>query len=366
MKEYQLNLSHENIPILRGYDISEKESIEYSQNYVISFEQKHIISNKLVPIAGIYCPNSCNLKCIFCSSSNIPNENFTITRKVLKRIFKEIKELGVKTIEIAALGEPTLWNDLLYIAEITHVANIKLVFFSNGLIFDDETLCKKIHKVNVATFCKILLETNTSILVKMNSTNEKIHDFLAGINKAFEKSQIGLKKLMVIGFNKTKPTKLGIACVITKHNASQIREIWKWARDNNIFPFIESLQKIGRAEENKLYSNLHLDELEIYDIYKKISIFDKKYYNIIWKPQLPYAGFPCTVFDHLIIDHLGFVRPCFKFYLKNEICGNIHKTSLRDIILESELLYSIRKAHLNNNINIICNNRIPKGFEPSQ
>lgn len=352
------------IPILRGYDIPADESLEYARNYVSFFESKQLTSDKLVPMLGLFCPNRCNLNCIFCSSSANAPPYPSLSRVLVERLVREGAEIGVKTIEIAAMGEPTLWENLLFLSEWAFKCKMTLVLFSNGQIFSDDELCRQIHGVDSQSFIERLYENGVSVLLKMNSNIEDVYDFMAGTNGAYRRVQIAFSKLIKRGFSASSPTRLGCACVAIKRNATHIIEIWRWARENNIFPFVESLQRIGKADEGVCYEDLRLKEWEILELYRALADVDQKEYGISWKPQLPYAAFPCTVFDHLVVDNNGMVRPCFKFFLDGHVCGNVHRSSLRQIILSSDTLYRIRKRRLQNMFDAICLNRVPEGFEP--
>jgi MoaA/NifB/PqqE/SkfB family radical SAM enzyme len=359
-----MRFNFEDIPILKGYDISTSESVEYAQNYVTSFESGHFISDKLVPMMGVFCPNKCNLNCLFCSSSANTPPYPSLSRSLLSQLVQECAEIGVKTIEIAAMGEPTLWKDLLFLSDLTSQNGMVLVFFSNGLVFADDQLCCQVHGMDSQAFIERLFNNNVSILLKKNSNRPEIYDFMADMNGAYQDSEVAFYKLMKRGFNASTPTRLGFACVIIKQNASQVIELWQWARENNIFPFVESLQRIGRADCESCYEGLCLWQSEILELYRSLADLDQREYGIFWMPQLPYAGFPCTVFDHLAIDNQGMVRPCFKFLLDEDICGCVHESSLQQVILSSSRLYEIRKRRLRDTFADICINRIPEGLEP--
>jgi MoaA/NifB/PqqE/SkfB family radical SAM enzyme len=347
--------------ILKGYDISEEESYSCAQNYVNSFETKQKSSQNLVPMIALFCPNRCNLDCIFCSSSvNTPPYD-ALSKNFLERIIFEAAQVGVRTIEIAAMGEPTLWEDILFLSELTNRYGMTLVIFTNGMIFSDEDLCMAIHHINGNRFVETLYENNVSIIVKRNSNRKNTYDKLAGLNGAYNGSALAFKKLIKIGFASSFSTRLGLSCVITKHNYKDVPELWYWARDNNIFPFVESLQRIGRASDD-LYCSLEVSEQKILEMYAKFAEYDKVNFGFLWKPQLPYAGFSCSVYDHVAINNKGLISPCFKFFLEEHICGDLNKSSLLEILLSSNFLYEIRKQRLMNQIGAICINRVPLDY----
>ncbi len=356
------NTDFGNSPMLRGYDFSATESIEYASNYVRSYDSQRVISNKLVPILGLFCPNRCNLSCIFCSSSANSPTYSSLSRALLDRLVREAAQIGVRTLEIAAMGEPTLWGNLLFLSKLASSHDMTLVFFSNGLVFSDDELCRRVYGLNSDSLVEELYDNGASVLIKLNSNREDTYDFMAGVAGAYEQSRNALRKLMDRGFNACSPTRLGCASVVIKQNASQIVDVWRWARENHIFPFVESLQRIGKADDNSCYDSLRLEEREILEIYMALADLDKTEYGISWEPQLPYAGFPCTVFDHLVVDNNGMVRPCFKFFLEEHIAGSIHEKSLTQVILSSDALCDIRRGRLASEITAICINRVPAGF----
>jgi hypothetical protein len=101
---------------------------------------------------------------------------------------------------------------------------------------------------------------------------------------------------------------------------------------------------------------LEMDKLrirpeEIKNIFEAVAHEDKHKWGHEWAPYPPYLGFPCTVYDHVVINHDGSVASCFEFGGSE---ASIKEKPLIEIVKNSESLYRVRKFREEFNRFITC------------
>lgn len=297
-----------NRPSLAGYTYSREEALEARDN------------NQLLSIR-LETSLLCNLRCKYCcNKSGKPLDN-EITYNKLLDLVNQAKDLGAKSIVVIGGGEPTLYPQFKDL--IDYIANLNLV----PVIFTNTTTMTK----ELALF---LYTTNTTVITKLDSLNEKIQDDLSGVKGTFRKIQQGLTNLSDVGF--TQPTqdgklRLGISFVVSKKNSNEILNIWKYCRSNNIYPNLEMM--IPNGEAQKLSNDIFLLPEEWKKLKLELLDFDRKNYNIDWEPQYPLCNGCLQTYYNLYINVLGNVRPCSSIHMDEiGIKLNINDMTLKEII----------------------------------
>lgn len=319
-------MSNKDRPMIKGLDLSEEEAKTYRQNYIEFYHTKQLV-RPIVPIIGISTPSYCNYRCIYCVTSSGESTFSELNEEEVEKILDTRLELGAKTIEIAGAGEPTLWPGLKPLVYKAHKKGYTIVLFTNNSIIsqDNELL-------------EFFYEHDVSLIIKYHSLNHYIHNLLTGRKDANEHKERAFQKIIDLGYNKDIPTRIGIETIITNLNLSEIPNLWRFARDNNLFPFFETIHHTGRAKDTILPLDISYEVMT--ELFNGISNLDYREYGYKWEAKPPYIGFDCTVSEHIHIDERGNVLPCFEF---TTIEGNIRKEDLVSILKRSELLYNIRK-----------------------
>ncbi|MGV8176353.1 MAG: radical SAM protein [Candidatus Bilamarchaeaceae archaeon] len=287
---------------------------------------------------GLASPGLCDYRCVYCiygSGEKMSSEG--LTGAEVQYVLSQAKSLGAKTIEIAGKGEPTLWPGFRPMVSQANSLGLTVVLFTNGRCLSHD------HD-----FFKFLLDNDVSVILKFNSFNDAVQNFLCGNKRAARYRDAALDHAFALGFNKGVNTRLGFETVICRQNIDEIPVLWEFARQNNIFPFFEALHLGGRALNNRDIS-VNLDDL--FSLFKSIAALNKAKYGYVWLPKLPYLGFSCTVSEHIVINEDGSVSPCFEFPGTG---GNIRTNTLIDILRDSELIYHIRKTREQANKDITC------------
>ena len=282
-------------------------------------------NNKLISLA-LRLPCDCNLNCSYCYGK-IETKGKKLNFKEIKDILKQASELEARTVEIVGEGEPILYSEfkklIVYIDDLGMIPTL----YSNCTLITLE----------LANF---LFDHNVTIIGKQNSLIPKKQDEITGINNSFHRIMLGLNNLIKVGFNDTKPSRLGIHTIILKENISEIPKMWLNWRKMNILPQVQALVYPSISQENQYfeYYKYHASTpQETRKLFEELSNLDRTQFGINWNPALAYPIAPdgCRVIYGTIgITQEGNIQICS--YTEKSL-GNIRDISLIDIIQSDEV-----------------------------
>lgn len=275
-------------PILRGWKATLEEREEAIKN------------NKMLHIyAGT--SNVCDLHCIYCSTSGGQALDGEMTLEERKEVLRQAKNLGCKYVHISGAGEPTrdplLWEQVKYINEL-------------GMIPTVFTHAKDITLEIAQKF----YDMNCSVIVKIHSVKEELQDFYAGERGYTQKRSNSIDNLIRVGLNKCNPTRLGADIMITNGNKDEIPNIFRWARQNNIFPLVKSIICRERAHDKKIQEMLEISAKDVERIFYKLLQIDENEFGYTWVPTPPMATVTCDYnYYHMMVTIQGNIKPCIGF-----------------------------------------------------
>lgn len=305
MQRTQVNLDGTKVPIIRGWGI-------YNTKELNSFVNENRLGLIYTGVSA-----KCDLNCVYCvtkSGHPVPGELSLAERNL---VIDQAKELGCKYVHIAARGEPTA--DHLFIEQLRYLKK-------SGMISVIYT-----HGGNLSDFwVEELWNNDASVMLKIHSFKSDVQDFFAGVKGYTLRRNNGLKRLMKRGFNKDYEgqTRLGADILVMRRNYDEIIDIYKFCRDNNIFPLVKPLLCNNRGASKFVKENLYVEPLRVKDLYEQLSELDRSQYGYNWTPTPPYAGINCNYFYyHLCVTIMGDVWPCIG--IPEMQVGNIRKDSLR-------------------------------------
>jgi len=291
--------------------------------YYTDKEIKEAAKKKQLLNLDLDMSNLCNLKCIYCDKTSVGERHCKkeneITLEESLDLIKQAKELGCKNLQFIGAGEPMLDPNFWEIIEYASDLDIISIIYTNGTMINEKS-------------AKRLFNLKTSIVLKYNSFNLRTQDKMVGIEGYGKKVERVLKELIKIGFNKGFPLRLAIDCVATTENKSDVLEIFKFCRHNNISPQISGLIPHGEALERGLI----LNKKEYSQIYNKAKLLDKEN-GLEYPVQLPFlGGFQCRQAKYgVYIDVEGHVWECNAGELS---LGNIRKSKLKDLWLSEKAI----------------------------
>lgn len=305
----QTNTFGKNIVLLRGWDFKPEEYQEAWKN------------GRLLT-AQIETSNLCDLACMYCfreelgvkSKKRLPGE---ISVEDTKQAIDDLVDLGSKTINIIGAGEPTVDQSFPEILDYIAEKQVTPVIFTHGGRLTEKLVDK-------------LQETNSSVILKVNSFNPAVQDQLVNRYGYTEKRDRGLRLLIEAGFNQPTEdyrTRLGIDSVICQDNNNEVLEIHRYCRDNNIMPLIKTFIPAGRTKDK---TNMEISMQEFLEISKKTRDIDKIDYDIEYQRLVPYlGGVPCTQCGKasMYITILGDIFECPG---QQSSYGNLKDISIRE------------------------------------
>src|SRR3989338_157279 len=298
-----------NVVLLRGWDFKPSDYQEAWKN------------GRLLT-AQIETSNLCDLACEYCfreelgakSKKRLPGE---ISVEDTKQVIDDLIDLGSKTINIIGAGEPTV--DLAFPELLDYIAEkqvIPVVFTHGGRL--TESLIDKLQ------------ETNSSVIIKVNSFNPAVQDQLVNRYGYTEKRDRDLRLLIEAGFNQPRDnhqTRLGIDSVVCQDNKTEILDIHKYCRNNNIMPLIKTFIPAGRTKDR---TDIEISMREFLELSKQVRDIDRKEYGIQYQRLIPYlGGVPCTQCGKasMYVTILGDIFECPG---QQSSYGNIGDTSVRE------------------------------------
>jgi radical SAM protein with 4Fe4S-binding SPASM domain len=286
-------------PLLKGIDFSKEEVLTTRQ------------SNRMLML-NIETSAVCNLRCLYCylaTGRRLKNE---LNLKEYKLIIDQAVDMGTKVITIAGYGEPFCDKNLWKILQYIHRRHLYLILSTNNTLVTKEV-------------ARRLFEMDVSIIATLNSMKPDVQNRLAGKQYVHKKIRQGLHNLLEAGFNGGNPTRIAVDLFMMKDNYEEMPDLFRYARYNNIFPFVCRLLCSGRAKEN----SLDVTDEEFKDMMYQILEIDKNEFGYSWIPHPPYAGSLCqNIYYSMVVGVEGEVRPCYGVFIN---VGNIREKSLMEL-----------------------------------
>lgn len=270
----------------------------------------------------------CNLHCGYCYSGK---DLFREDELGLEELFDAIgqaKALGARKIIYIGAGEPLLDNKLKGVVHYVNKQGLKQVLFTNATLINAET-------------AGYLFKQEVCVFVKYPSTQAELFDRLAGCHGAFVSMKRGLKYLQDAGYPDAKHA-LGIESIACPYNIKEIPDIWQWARDNDIIPYVECVTRKGSAVD---HGDFFMTKDATRNLFETLAKIDEDIYGISWKAHPPIAGFSCK--RHLYscaLNSQGYIQPCVGIDLK---IGNIRAEKLASILRNSKALRELSQIRIN-------------------
>ena len=170
----------------------------------------------------LFVTSQCNNRCLMCCEPPSTKDDFELCFKNNIEII-ENSPLGISDIGISG-GEPTLLGNKL--PELIKVIRNKyplahIHILSNGRLFKDYNLAKSVKEAAVS---------NVTVGVPLHSDYENDHDYIAGIQGAYQETLYGLYNLYNCGID------IELRVVINKQNYIRLPQISEFIFKN--LPFV--------------------------------------------------------------------------------------------------------------------------------
>jgi len=289
-------------PLIRGWHAADPEE-----------KAEAVANNRML---HIYAGTShlCDLGCIYCHTAGGRPMKGEMSLAERKDVLRQARQLGCKYVHISGAGEPTIdpyvWDQIDYINELGMIPTI----------FTHARHCTK-------QMAKWFYENNCSVMVKIHSADETLQDFYANVKGYGRQRDVGLRNLMDAGLNDGEPTRLGADLLMMTENKEEMPHLWRWCRQNNIFPLVKSELCMEEAVNSQARISVHPKDVE--QMFYRLLAIDESEFGFSWVPSPPWSAVRCEYnYYHVQVTIEGHIKPCIGF----EPLGN-----MRD--MENALLY---------------------------
>ena len=302
-------------------------------------EEKEIArrENKLLFVSLMTDP-VCNLACPDCyvGEKKITGKELSLAER--KKVIDQAVELGAKTLRIAGAGEPLIDKNFWDTTNYAIQKGLHVFLFTNGTEINDDRRARA-----------IVQNKGITAVLKFSGKPE-IMDLLTG-NKGYfleekfvECDGMFIPKYLVLlieaGMNakSTGGSRLGIEFLLRKSNYGYCTDIFRWARHNNIVPYVEQNLEAGLALSNNWYLEERVADSDAFALSRRLSEIDEKEFGFKWKPGLPYmvggicenevSG--CKKYTYnIVVQADGTCTPCYAAYFN---LGNVRDRPLKEIL----------------------------------
>ena len=280
------------------------------------------VANKRLLTMEIEFSLSCNYRCPYCYVTDNGVPEGEMTRAEIRSVLRQAKELGSRKIIILG-GEPLLYPEIFEMIDFISELGMEVEMFTNGSLVTPEA-------------AKKLYDAKVKVVLKLNSFDPEIQEKLTNEKDALGKSMTALDNLRKAGYP-DKERLLAVSSVLTTLNIDEAPALWRWLRDRNIEPYFETITPQGNAKENK---ELMPSNAALRKVFFDICDIDAKEYDRHWEPQPPLVGERCMRHQHsCLVTSTGKVFPCVGI---PESIGDIRKSSLADILADSEIVCNLK------------------------
>ncbi len=271
---------------------------------------------------------ACNLRCIYCYASSGQALKNELTPDEIFRVIDQAAELGTRKIIILGGGEPLIYSNLFAVIDYILAKGINVDLFTNGTLIDKDT-------------AKKLFQRNVAISMKMNSRNQAVQDELAGKKGTFVAIEKGMEALRQAGYPDENHT-LGIETIVCQQNYDELPDLWRWARQRSIVPYVEIMTLQGRAADNR---GLEVSPDRIRSLFEKLAEIDATEFDRIWYPLPPLAASRCARHEYsCTVTSVGDINPCPGVSIP---IGNIRELPLQEILKTSTVINELRNIRQN-------------------
>ncbi len=288
------------------------------------------------------------MNCIHCSNENNHQERLEFYE--IKSIIDEFKDLGGQIIEISG-GEPLEHSDILKIIRYAKTKGLEVRVYTSGLVSQNGEFVSITDKL-----ANNLKESYLDkIIFNIEGSKSTTHELITGLKGSYNKTVESISTVISAGLW------AGIHFVPTRLNFKEIEQAFETSQDLGVSEFaILRFVPQGRGLKNR--RRLELTYQEHQELFNKLNKIKIQLKIRIGHPINcfinDFESSECFAGKSLcLIKPNGNVIPCPAFkYNVDYVAGNIKKTSLIDIWLNSEIFQKLRAFKYDNLIG--CRNCI--------
>jgi MoaA/NifB/PqqE/SkfB family radical SAM enzyme len=288
------------------------------------------------PWCDLHCANCFN----GCGEEWIDQAVFSnmLTPLEYKELVERFAAHGGKTVGIPGAGEPCHFKNAPYLDAILSKCRElglgRYVFTSGkGLIWS------KWKEREV--YDEVILTQDASLVLKYNSARPEVQDALVRYRGYTDSRQRKLKQIVKQRFTTGRAkgtTRLSFVTSIMSENLAELPDIWRFCRQHNIAPDIDTNLEFGRGA-----SVTPLPRWIMLAAYRELQRIDSEEFDIEWDITSPtYVAGHCQRTQYgMYITYEGNISPCLGAAQQEIFLGNVRDTPL-ECAWNSPLMRKIR------------------------
>lgn len=291
----------------------------------------------------------CNLACFFCygqvMGQDTEQERFDMSKEAILRLFRDAKEIGVRSITLIGEGENTLHRHFYDVLDYAKEINLDIALSTNGILLKKDKM-------------KNMLEALTWMRVNISAATPESYVVVHGRDR-FNRVTENIRTCVEMKKKHGLKTTIGMQMVLTRKNVEDIVSLASLGKELGADYLV--IKPCSDAHDKRL--NVHNEEyLKFDDTYKEAESYSDENYSVIIKWNKlgnlglnPYRVCRGTQFI-IAINGRGDVAPCGHLfgYRKDEFhMGNIIEQSFKDIV-SSERFWEVQKKVQTLNVNSEC------------
>lgn len=295
----------------------------------------------------LFISDRCNHSCIGCHSKILHNSNKNfLDFKIIKRLLKEISELGVRGLEISGGGEPLLHPNILQIVKSAKQNKMKVGIFTNGVLLNDKLINE---------FLNDLL----FVRVAFNATDRDLYKKIHGkddLDRVIKNIKLLVAQRKINKF----PITIGLKMLISKFNYSEVVSVAKMAKLLEVdYIQFKPLRKCHYAIPNTMavFIKESIDEAR--------KLFSEQSFKVLGSVEKTEIKERCFLNPlHPVVDTTGDVYLCafFQHRMDTHRIGNLNKMSFKEIWYSKRHLKAFRENDYRKCRHFDCPLQMPLDF----
>lgn len=166
----------------------------------------------------------CNLRCSACRE-NAPSKNTALKLYDLRRAIRQAHAMGIPRIVAYGAGEPLLHPRFREAISLISASGLRIALCTNGTLITE-------------TLAAFLYHHAITVIVRRDSAIASVQDELAGMPGASALMERGRHALFKAGYPDPEHG-LGIRIAACRANQDEMPDLWCWARNHGITPYLE-------------------------------------------------------------------------------------------------------------------------------